>query len=284
METEMNSSSYTGIPKNYRLVQINKESMQKEEKVEPNLGFEKKEKEAFSRPEFHKAAQPYQPKRAERIKRKFKSIEMLSKVPTNLLLLDVIRNKPAYTKFFEELNTNKRRYMNNKKVQVASVMLQHQLPLKMKDPGSFTINITIGDKKDTKATLDLGASINLMPYSMYERLGLEELKPTTMSLQFADRTMKYPRGIVEDLLVQVGKLIIPVDFVVLDMENTPKRDNEQTILIGRPFMAITRAVIDVHDGKLTITVLGETVELKVFNSLTLSTIDKCSYNYLDNLV
>eukprot|EP00257_Ricinus_communis_P022004 XP_015581612.1 uncharacterized protein LOC107262148 [Ricinus communis] len=154
----------------------------------------------------------------------------------------------------------------------------------MKDPGSFTINITIGDKKDTKATLDLGASINLMPYSMYERLGLEELKPTTMSLQFADRTMKYPRGIVEDLLVQVGKLIIPVDFVVLDMENTPKRDNEQTILIGRPFMAITRAVIDVHDGKLTITVLGETVELKVFNSLTLSTIDKCSYNYLDNLV
>ncbi|XP_048236019.1 uncharacterized protein LOC125371347 [Ricinus communis] len=147
-ETEMNSSSYVGIPKSDGLVQINKESKQKEGKVKPNL-----------------------------------------------------RNKPAYAKFFEELNTNKRRYANNKKVQVASVMLQHQLPFKMKDPDSFTIDITIGDKKDTKAMLDLGASINLMSYSMYELLGLGELKPTTMSLQFGDRSIKYPRGVVEDLLV-----------------------------------------------------------------------------------
>ncbi|XP_048236333.1 uncharacterized protein LOC125371392 [Ricinus communis] len=200
---------------------------------------------------------------------------------------DGLLNKPAYAKFFKELNTNKRRYANNEKVQEARVMLQHQLPLKMKDLGSFTIDITIGDKKHTKAMLDLGASINLMPYSMYERLGLGELKPTTMSLQFANRSIKYPRGIVEDLLVQVGKLIILVDFVVLDMENTPTRDKEQTILLGRLFMATTRNVIDVHNGKLTMTVLRETVELKVFDSLTLSpksTIDKCSYNYLDSLV
>ncbi|XP_048228300.1 uncharacterized protein LOC125369565 [Ricinus communis] len=212
---------------------------------------------------------------------------MLSKVNTNLPLLDVVRNKLAYAKFFEELSTNKRRYANNEKVQVASVMLQHQLPLKIKDPGSFTINITIGDKNDTKVMLDLGASIYLMPYSMYELLGLGELKPTTMSLQFADRSIKYFRGIVEDLLVQVGKLIIPVDFVVLDMENTPARDKEQTILLGRPFMETTRTVIDMHEGKLTMTVLGETVEIKVFDSLTFfpkSIIDKCSYNYLDSLV
>ncbi|XP_048229510.1 uncharacterized protein LOC125369999 [Ricinus communis] len=173
---------------------------------------------------------------------------------------DGLMNKPAYAKLFEELNTNKRRYTNNEKVQVASVMLQHQLPIK----GSFTIYITIGDKKHTKAMSDLEASINLMPYSMYERLGLGELKPTTMSLQVANRSIKYPRGIVEDLLVQVGKLIIPVDFVVLDMENTPTRDKEQTILLGRPFMATTRIVIDMHDGKLTLTVLGEIVEFKSF--------------------
>ncbi|XP_048231315.1 uncharacterized protein LOC125370324 [Ricinus communis] len=264
-----------GIPKNDGLVQINKESMQKEEKVEPNLRLEKKENEVFSRPEFHKAAQPYrlpipflnQPKESEKDKFFFENIEMLSKVNTNLPLLDVIRNKPAYTKNFEELNTSKRRYANNKKVQVASVMLQHQLPLKMKDPGSFTINIIIGDKKDTKVMLDLGASINLMPYSMYEVLDLRELKPTTMSLQFTDKSTKYPK--------------------VLDMENTPARDKKQTILLGRSFMATTRTVTDVHDGKLTMTVLGETVEFKVFDFLTLSpksTIDKCSYNYLDFLV
>ncbi|XP_048227241.1 uncharacterized protein LOC125369271 [Ricinus communis] len=284
-----------GTPKNDGLVQSNEESIQKEEKVKPNLRLEKKEKEAFSRPEFYKAAQPYrppipflnQPKESKNDDVFFESIKMLSKVNTNLSLFDVIRNKPAYTKFFEELNTNKRRYANNEKIQEASVMLQHQLPLKMKDPGSFTNNITIGAKKDIKVMLDLGASINLMPYSMYELLDLGELKPTTMCLQFADRSIKNPRGVVEDLLVQVGKLIIPVDFVVLDMENTPTRDKEQTILLGRPFMATTRTVIDVHDGKLTMTVLGETVELKVFDSLTLSpksTIDKCSYNYLDSLV
>eukprot|EP00257_Ricinus_communis_P026686 XP_025014100.1 uncharacterized protein LOC112535653 [Ricinus communis] len=133
----------------------------------------------------------------------------------------------------------------------------------MKDPGSFTIDSTIGDKEDTKAMLDLGASINLMPYSIYERLSLGELKPTTTSLQLADKSIKYPRGIVEDLLVQVGKLIIPVDFVILDIENTPTREKEQTILLGRSFMATTRTMIDVHDRELTMIVLRETLEFSL---------------------
>eukprot|EP00257_Ricinus_communis_P022643 XP_015582434.1 uncharacterized protein LOC107262253 [Ricinus communis] len=138
----------------------------------------------------------------------------------------------------------------------------------------------MGDKKVAKVMLDVGASINLMSYSIYTELGVGELKPTTMSLQLADRSIKYPRGIVEDLLIQVGKLIITADFVVLDIKNTPARDNEQTILLGRFFMTTTKIVIDVHNGKLTMTVLGETVEFKVFDSLTLSpsiTIDECPY-------
>ncbi|XP_015573039.1 uncharacterized protein LOC107261040 [Ricinus communis] len=131
-----------------------------------------------------------------------------------------------------------------------------------------------------KAMLDLGASTNLMPYSIYAQLGLGELKPTTMSLQLVDRSIEYPRGIVEDLLIQVGKLIILVDFVVLDMEGASARDKEQTIFLGKPLMATTKIVIDVHNGKLTMTVLGETVEFKVFDSLNISpstSIDECSY-------
>ncbi|XP_048227310.1 uncharacterized protein LOC125369341 [Ricinus communis] len=172
---------------------------------------------------------------------------------------------------------------NNAKVMVsetASAVLQQQLPPKIKDPGSFTVDITMGDKKVAKAMLDLGASINLMPYSTYAQVGLGELKPTTMSLQLADRSIKYPRDIVEDLLIQVGKLIITADFVVLDMEGTSARDKEQTILLDRPFMATTKTVIDVHNGKLTMTILGETLEFKVFDSLTISPstlIDECSY-------
>eukprot|EP00257_Ricinus_communis_P020928 XP_015580293.1 uncharacterized protein LOC107261980 [Ricinus communis] len=154
----------------------------------------------------------------------------------------------------------------------------------MKDPRSFTVHIIMRDEKVAKAMLELGASINLILYSIYAQLNLGELKSTTMSLQLVDRSIKYPRGIVENLLIQVGKLIILVDFMVLDMENTPARHKEQTILPSRPFMATTKTVIDVHNGKLTMTVLGETIEFKVFDSLTLSPstpIDK--YSYVDCL-
>ncbi|XP_048227309.1 uncharacterized protein LOC125368583 [Ricinus communis] len=216
---------------------IEKDSSYKKKEEEPNLGQKEKDNEAFSGPEFHKAAEPYKPpimfpnrlKESKQDKQFSEIFDMLSKVNINLPLLDVIRNMPAYAKFFKELNSNKRRYGNNEKVMVsetASAVLQQQLPPKMKDPESFTVDITMGDKKVAKAMLDLGASINLIPYSTYAQLGLGELKPTTMSLQLADTSIKYPRGIVEDLLIQVGKLIIPVDFMVLDMEGTSTRDKE----------------------------------------------------------
>ncbi|XP_038688679.1 uncharacterized protein LOC119987853 [Tripterygium wilfordii] len=104
---------------------------------------------------------------------------------------------PVYAKFFKELNTLKRNYGPHEKVMVSenvSVVLQRKLPPKLKDLGSFSINITVGDKKMEKAMLDLGASINLMPYSVYLQLGLREVKPTTMSLQLVDRSVKYLKG------------------------------------------------------------------------------------------
>ncbi|CAL8993314.1 unnamed protein product [Prunus brigantina] len=220
----------------------------------------------------------------------FKEIfDILSKVNVNLPLLDVIRNMPAYGKFFKELNTYKRKYGPNEKVMVSenvSAVLQRKLPPKLKDPGSFSIDITIGGKLVEKAMLDLGASINLMPYSVYLQLGLGELKATTISLQLADRSVKYPRGIVEDILVQVDKLILPADFVVLDMEEAPIHDRELPILLGRPFMATAKTIIDVQNGLLTMTVLGETVQFKVFESLShpSSSFDCCSIDVLDSIV
>ncbi|KAI5313288.1 hypothetical protein L3X38_042462 [Prunus dulcis] len=188
-----------------------------------------------------------------------------------------------------KLNTYKRKYGPNEKVMVfenVSALLQRKLPPKLKDPGSFSINMTIGDKLVEKAMLDLGASINLIPYSVYLQLGLGGLKATTISSQLADRSVKYPRGIVEDILVQVDKLILPADFVVLDMEEAPLHDHELPILFGRPFMATAKAIIDVQNGLLTMTVLGETVQFKVFESLPhpSSSIDCCSIYMLDSLV
>ena len=97
--------------------------------------------------------------------------------------------------------------------------------MKYKDPGSPTISVMIGGKVVEKALLDLGASVNLLPYSVYKQLGLGELKPTSITLPLADRSVKIPRGIIEDVLVQVDNFYYPVDFVVLDTDPIVKKTN-----------------------------------------------------------
>jgi hypothetical protein len=95
------------------------------------------------------------------------------------------------------------------------------LPPKLKDLGSLTIPYKTGDQIFDHALLDLGASINLLPYTMYETLGLGELLPTSITLQLVDRRIKRPRGILEDVLIKVDQFILPADFIVLDMEESP---------------------------------------------------------------
>ena len=92
------------------------------------------------------------------------------------------------------------------------------------------------------ALCDLGASISLMSFSVFRRLQLGEAKPTTVTLQLADRSLAHPRGIIEDVLVKVDKFIFPADFIVLDMEE----DTNVPIILGRPFLATCQALIDVQ--------------------------------------
>ncbi|GJU98479.1 DNA-directed DNA polymerase [Tanacetum coccineum] len=128
-----------------------------------------------------------------------------------------------------------------------STVLLNKLPLKEKNPGSFTIPCDIGNLRIDNALADLGASISLMPYSMYEKLGLGEPKPTRMSLELADRSIQYPRGIAENVLIKVDKFILPIDFVILDM----REDTRIMIILGRPFLAIARAMIYVFNKRIT---------------------------------
>jgi hypothetical protein len=114
-----------------------------------------------------------------------------------------------------------------------------------------------------KALCDLGASINLMPLFIFKKLGLGEAKPTTVTLQLADKSLKHPRGIIEDVLVKVGKFIFSVDFIILDMEE----DNEIPILHGRPFLATEGALIDVKKGELRLRVNEEEVIFNVFKTI-----------------
>ncbi|KAI5338623.1 hypothetical protein L3X38_017894 [Prunus dulcis] len=211
----------------------------------------------------------------------FKEIyDILSKVNINLPLLDVVKQIPAYGKFIKHLMTHKLNFTPSEEVKLnknVSAVLQRKLPPKLEDPGSFNIPINMGDKTVGRAMLDLGASINVMPYSVYQALGLEGIKKTSIRLELADHSIKYPRGIVEDILVQVNTLILQADFVVMDMEDNPYVDRVDPILLGRPFMATADTIIKVKDGTLSMTVLGETVEFKVFDALSQPsiTLDTC---------
>ena len=116
-----------------------------------------------------------------------------------------------------------------------------------------------------KALVDLGASFNLLPYSVYKQLGLGELKPTTITLSLANRSVKIPKGIVEDALVKVDKFYYPVDFVVLDTEPMEKGTNHVPIILGRSFLATSNAIINCWNGVMKLTFGNMTLELNIFH-------------------
>ena len=116
-----------------------------------------------------------------------------------------------------------------------------------------------------KALLDLGASVNVLPYSVYKQLGLGELKPTTITLSLADKSVKIPKGIVEDVLVKVDKFYYPVDFFVLDIELVAEGTNHVPIILGRPFFATSNAIINFWNGVMQLTFGNMTLELNIFH-------------------
>ena len=137
--------------------------------------------------------------------------------------------------------------------------------MKYKDPGSPTISINIGGTCIDKAQLDLGASVNLLPYSVYKQLGLGELKPINITLSLAYRSFKIPKGIVEDVLVKVDKFYYLVDFVVLDTEPIEIGPNHVLIILGRQFLATSNAIINCRNGVMQLTFSNMKLELNIFH-------------------
>jgi len=193
--------------------------------------------------------------------------ETFKQVRINIPLLDAIKQVPSFAKFLKELCTVKRK-MNVKKkaflVEQVSVILQNNNALRYKDPGCLIISCFIGEHKIEKALLDLGASVNLLPYSVFQSLNLGELKPTSVTLLLADRFVKVPRGIIEDVLVQVDKFIYPVDFVVLYTQPV-ETCNPIPIILGRPFLATSNALINYRNGLMKLSFGNMTLEMNIFN-------------------
>ncbi|XP_057985298.1 uncharacterized protein LOC131170255 [Hevea brasiliensis] len=169
----------------------------------------------------------------------------------------------SYIKFLKEILSKNRRPKDYETVALTEeccAILQNKLPPKLKDPGSFFILCLIGNINIDKALYDLRANVSLIPLSICRKLNVRELRPTTISLQLADRSIKYLVGILENILIKVGKFFIPLDFVVQEIEE----DIQIPIILGRPFLATAGAIIDVKNGLLTLKVGDEKVEFNLF--------------------
>ena len=218
----------------------------------------------------HKPTAPYPRRLASRKQsdQMEKILEIFKQVKVNVPLLDAIQQVPNYAKFLKDMCTRKRTTNVPKKAFLAasvSSILNNHLPVKYKDPGCPTISCVIGETRINRALLDLGASVNLISYSVYEQLDLGELKPTRVTLQLADRSVKIPKGVVEDVLIKVGDFVFPVDFVVLETEKVPNQKNQIPVILGRPFLATSNALINCRNGRMTLTFGNMTVELNIFD-------------------
>ncbi|GJX28412.1 putative reverse transcriptase domain-containing protein [Tanacetum coccineum] len=127
--------------------------------------------------------------------------------------------------------------------------------IKEKDLGSFTLPCFINNVCFDNALVDLGASVSVMPLSIYLNLGLGELAHTKLTVELAVRIVKYPKGIAENVLVGIGKFIFPLDFIILDMPE----DIKVPLILGRPYLSISRAKIDVYKRKITLRVGEERI-------------------------
>ncbi|GJX42375.1 reverse transcriptase domain-containing protein [Tanacetum coccineum] len=180
-----------------------------------------------------------------------KFINLIKEVRISVPFVDALVGIPNYGKFLKDLMSKKSKmeqisaaFLNKE----CSTIVQNKLPPKLGNRGRFLILCTLENSVECLALSDLGASINLMPYSLYVSLSENTLKPTRMSIRLANHTYQYPMGVAENMLVQVGKFVFPIDFVILQMEE----DDKVPLILRRPFMHIADAIIRVKNKELNL--------------------------------
>ncbi|XP_042032276.1 uncharacterized protein LOC121778975 [Salvia splendens] len=136
------------------------------------------------------------------------------------------------------------------------------LPSKKTDPGMFTLPISIGDIQVEHAMCDLGASINVLPYTIYEKLGAAKLIDTDIMIQLADRSCIHPEGILEDVIVKVNNFLYPADFFIIKMTEPAARESSG-VPLGRPFLSTVSIIIDVRNGKISLDFNGEQITFNI---------------------
>ncbi|GJY41251.1 reverse transcriptase domain-containing protein [Tanacetum coccineum] len=183
---------------------------------------------------------------------------------------------PKLAPMFRKLLNNKDKILELTKTPVnenCSAVILKKFPEKLGDPGRFLIPCDFPEMNECLALADLGASINLMPLSIWKELNLPDLTKTRMILELADRTISTPTGIAEDVFVKVGTFFFLADFVVVDYVADPR----VPLILGRPFLRMARALIDVHGEQMTLRHDDQSVTFKVGDTKTFS------YNIIESV-
>ncbi|GJS54835.1 reverse transcriptase domain-containing protein [Tanacetum coccineum] len=209
-----------------------------------------------------------------------KFVEIFRELHFELSFADALLHMPKFYSMFKSLLNNKVKLFDLAKTSVnenCSAVILKKMPEKLGDPGKFLIPCDFPELVECLALADLGASINLMPLSIWKKLSLPELTPTQMILELADRSTTSPSGIAEDVFVKVGKFHFPADFVVVDYVVDPR----VPLILGRPFLRTARALIDVYGEELTLRVDDEAITFKVGQTSRYSYNDAVSINRID---
>jgi hypothetical protein len=182
-------------------------------------------------------------------------VEVIQKLYVNIPLLDAIQ-VPTYAKYIKDILNKKRPLPFTEVIKLTeecSAAILNKLPEKKKDPGCPTIDCSIRNQYFNNALCDLRASVSVMPPIVYYKLDHLALEPTSMCLQLADQSVRYPLGITENIPVKIREFFVLVDFVVLDMNPASK----VSLILGRPFLSTTNTHIDVEKEEIKFTINGQ---------------------------
>ncbi|GJW27146.1 reverse transcriptase domain-containing protein [Tanacetum coccineum] len=211
---------------------------------------------------------------------KEKIFQMFQDLRFDISFADALLLMPRFAPTIKSLLMNKEKFLELAKIPLnenCSAMLLKKLPEKLGDPDKFLIPCNFPGMDVCHALADLGASINLMPLSIWKKLSLPELTPTRMTLELADRSITYPKGLAEDVFVKVGKFHFPTDFVVVDFEADPR----VPLILGRSFLRTGRALIDVYGEEITLRVDNEAVTFNLDQTTRYSSTNDKSVNRID---
>ncbi|GKA03822.1 reverse transcriptase domain-containing protein [Tanacetum coccineum] len=211
---------------------------------------------------------------------KEKIFQMFQDLRFDISFADALFFMPRFAPTIRNLLMNKEKLLELAKIPLnenCSAMLLKKLPEKLGDPGKFLIPCNFPGMDVCHALADLGASINLMPLSIWKKLSLPELTPTRMTLELADRSITHPKGLAEDVYVKVGKFHFPTDFVVVDFEADPR----VPLILGRSFLRTGRALIDVYGEEITLRVDNEAITFNLDQTTRYSSTNDKSVNRID---